>query len=129
MHIAVVDPAPGSALADMARDALHALGHAGSVLPLAPQACLEQPLPQGTMLIFLRVTSMRGVHLARQVARLHPGVPLAFVSNSPEYGMEGYRLGVVDYLLEPLGPADVAGAVRRGLWVKGFHYEAGGDRL
>jgi len=67
--------------------------------------------PEGMDAAIVCVDNMRALEGARKLARLH--VPMAFISGSPDYAMEGIRLDVRHYIIRPVEGADVRTALER----------------
>ncbi len=61
-----------------------------------------------------------GLHTLRWLRRVRPDLPVLMLASSdnPEQRLEAIRLGVQDFLLEPLQPGQLETAIRRSL----FHY-------
>ena len=49
---------------------------------------------------------LSGIEAARQLREKDPHVTLMFVTNMPQYALEGYAVEAVDYLLKPLSYPD-----------------------
>lgn len=62
---------------------------------------------------FVGVDNMMGVEAARHIRELDTGLPLFLVSGANDFGMEGFRLQVLDYLIKPLSLKTVKEAVAR----------------
>lgn len=60
---------------------------------------------------FVIVDNMRALECARKLSRNN--IPLALVSGSPDYAMEGIRLDVRHYIIRPVGRDDVKTALTR----------------
>ena len=52
--------------------------------------------------VFIGINSMRDIDAAWVIRDRDKKCPLVFISRSGDYSLEGYRLEVVNYLLEPL---------------------------
>ena len=59
----------------------------------------------------LSVWTICALEVVRKLARLH--VPMAIISGSPNYAMEGIRLDVRHYIIRPAERADVRAALER----------------
>lgn len=67
--------------------------------------------PTETDAIFAYVRDMRSLEGVRKLSRY--GIPTAIVSHGPDFAMEGIRLGVRHYLIEPLTGAEMKIALDR----------------
>ena len=67
--------------------------------------------PEDMDAAFICVDNMRALEVVRKLARLH--VPMAIISGSPDYAMEGIRLDVRHYIIRPAERADVRAALER----------------
>ncbi len=54
------------------------------------------------LLLDIFMKGMSGVDVAARVRAVDPGIPIAFITTSPDYTMEGYRYRVDRYLLKPI---------------------------
>ena len=63
---------------------------------------------------FLGINGMLDVETARSVSQLDRRCPLFFVSSVGDYGLEGLRLKVADYLIKPVTYQRVSEAISRG---------------
>lgn len=84
-------------------------------LPVSTSHYIQTPLAADVVAAFVLVNTMADVELVRKIAYLNRRVKLVIVSKSPEYGVEGFRIQAVDYLLEPLSSEDVEKALKRCL--------------
>lgn len=68
-------------------------------------------------LIFLDIhmKHMNGMDTAKNIRRLDPFVMLIFITNLPDYAIEGYSVNASGYLLKPLGYNDFKTALLRAL--------------
>lgn len=62
---------------------------------------------------FLAMNRVPDLEIARSAGQLDLTCPLFFVSDVPDYGLEGYRLSVYDYILKPVTHTRVREAVSR----------------
>lgn len=117
MQIAIVEDNSKSRerLVQVVQNGILAMGYTAGITSYASRACIQAPLPADTGVVFIGINSMTAVEAARQIVYLNEGVKLVIVSKSPEYGMEGVRLGARHYLLEPLEFAEVEQALYRCL--------------
>ena len=67
--------------------------------------------PAETDAIFAYVRDMRSLEGVRKLSRY--GIPTVIVSQSPDFAMEGIRLGVRHYLIEPLAEPELITALTR----------------
>lgn len=87
------------------------------------QYSMEEPIynqaPPDISTAFVIVDDANALKSLRTVARWVKDLPLAIVSDSPEFALEGVRLQVRHYLLFPLRTEDVREAMlRMGLEVR-----------
>lgn len=54
------------------------------------------------ILMDIEMTFMNGMRAAKRVRELDPEVVIVFVTNAPQYAIEGYRVRAVDYILKPI---------------------------
>ena len=64
-------------------------------------------------MVFLGMNGMLDVETARSVSQLDRRCPLFFVSAVGDYGLEGLRLKVADYLIKPVTYQRVSEAISR----------------
>lgn len=62
---------------------------------------------------FVAVNGMPAMETARLVRESGGAIPLFLVSVTGEYALEGFRLGVLDYLIQPVSRERIGGAVAR----------------
>lgn len=67
----------------------------------------------GFDMLFAGVDSIGDAADARQMKEYAPDCPLFIVSNTIEFGVEGFRIRALDYLLKPVTPEGVEKAVGR----------------
>ena len=78
--------------------------------------------PAETDAVFAYVRDMRSLEGVRKLSR--HGIPTVIVSQSPDFAMEGIRLGVCHYLIEPLAEPELITALTR----LGLYAEPGAER-
>jgi len=54
------------------------------------------------ILLDIEMAFMNGMETARCVRELDPEVPIIFVTNAPQYAIEGYKVRAMDYILKPI---------------------------
>ena len=54
------------------------------------------------ILMDIEMAFMNGMETARRVRELDPEVPIVFVTNAPQYAIEGYKVRAMDYILKPI---------------------------
>ena len=54
------------------------------------------------ILMDIRMTFMDGMRAAKHVRQLDPDVVIVFISSTPQYAIEGYKVRAVDYMLKPI---------------------------
>ena len=64
-------------------------------------------------MVFIGVDNMLGVETARNIRGLNERCPMFLLSNTGDYGMEGFRLHALDYITKPLSPERVKEALSR----------------
>jgi len=62
---------------------------------------------------FIGVDSIMGMETARNIRELDTQRPMFLVSEVSDYGLEGFRLRVLDYLTKPVSPQRIGQAVER----------------
>lgn len=77
-------------------------------------ACLKQ-LKRGKPfdMVFIGVDNMLGVEVARNIREIDDCCPMFIVSKASDYGVEGYRLYAMDYLIKPVSLQHMGKAVGR----------------
>ncbi|WP_127587497.1 response regulator [Paenibacillus koleovorans] len=71
---------------------------------------LEQVVALQPDVAFLDVEmpGMNGLELASELTSLLPQLEIVFVTAYKEYALEAFRVHAIDYLLKPVGPAEIA---------------------
>ena len=64
-------------------------------------------------MVFVGVDNMLGVETARNIRSLDKHCPMFLVSKVGDYGIEGFRLNALDYLVKPVTAERVKEAVTR----------------
>lgn len=78
------------------------------------------------ILMDIEMTFMNGMCAAKRVRELDPDVVIVFVTNAPQYAIEGYRVRAVDYILKPITWFSFSESLSRALtYVK----ERGGESI
>ena len=54
------------------------------------------------ILMDIEMTFMNGMSAARRIREMDPDVELIFITNMPQYAIQGYKVNALDYLLKPL---------------------------
>ena len=54
------------------------------------------------ILLDIEMHFMDGMRAARAVRQLDPEVPVIFVTNAPQYAIDGYKVRALDYILKPV---------------------------
>lgn len=116
MKIAIIAPPESEwqSLADMLRACAGSGGEVG-VIRYGLDDPLYTPPDSDTSAVFAFVDNMKSLTAARKIALWDTDMPLVFVCKDPGYALEGIRLNVRDYLLQPLRASDVNEAVNRVL--------------
>ncbi len=64
-------------------------------------------------MVFIGIDNMLGVETARNIRDLDNWCPMFLLSNVSDYGMEGFRLHALDYIVKPITSERVSEAIRR----------------
>ena len=67
------------------------------------------------ILMDIQMTFMDGMSAAHRVRRLDPDVVIVFITNAPQYAIEGYRVRAVDYILKPISWFSFSESLARAL--------------
>ncbi len=67
------------------------------------------------ILMDIEMTFMDGMTAARRIREKDPDVVLLFVTNAPQYAIEGYKVRAVDYILKPISWFTFSESLRRAL--------------
>lgn len=85
------------------------------------------------LLDLVSVGASAGLHLATSLRRELTNLPIVVVASAPgtAYALEAMQLGVTDYLLEPVSPAELRAAVERAIeWRRNaLHGDRATERL
>lgn len=54
------------------------------------------------ILMDIQMTFMDGMKAAKRVREMDPDVVIVFITNAPQYAIEGYQVRAVDYILKPI---------------------------
>ena len=54
------------------------------------------------ILLDIEMAFMNGMETARRVREMDEEVPIIFVTNAPQYAIEGYKVRAMDYILKPI---------------------------
>jgi hypothetical protein len=82
----------------------------------SPGACIRrygldapilQPLPQSLDAAFVLADDLAALPTIAKVRARSPALPIALVSHTPDFALEGIRKRVCDYLIWPLSQDDV----------------------
>ena len=77
-----------------------------------PQNVFSQPMPEEARAAFFTLGSMYDLEAARHFGKLRKGIPIIAVSDSEEYGLEGYDFAEY-YLLRPFSEEQLDSALRK----------------
>jgi len=77
-----------------------------------PQDVFSQPMPEEARAAFFTLGSMYDLEAARHFGKLRNGIPIIVVSDSGEYGLEGYDFAEY-YLLRPFSEEQLGSALRK----------------
>ena len=67
------------------------------------------------ILMDIQMTFMDGMTAAHRVRELDPDVVIVFITNAPQYAIEGYRVRAVDYILKPISWFSFSESMARAL--------------
>ena len=67
------------------------------------------------ILMDIEMTFMDGMRAAKRVRALDADVPIVFVTNAPQYAIEGYKVRAVDYVLKPISWFSFSESLSRAL--------------
>lgn len=67
------------------------------------------------ILMDIEMTFMDGMRAAKRVRALDVDVPIVFVTNAPQYAIEGYKVRAVDYVLKPISWFSFSESLSRAL--------------
>ena len=111
MKIVVFSPDAGGEEAGKLAALLRELVDGAEILSCGFNEVFLDCAPEDMDAAFICVDNMRALEVVRKLARLH--VPMAIISGSPDYAMEGIRLDVRHYIIRPAERADVRAALER----------------
>ena len=116
MRIAVYDSAPDDC--NTTAEAVQACFEAGrggaDIIRFTDGENLVLTLMQDDYdMLFLGVNGMLDVETARSAARIGEKRPLFLISRVADYGIEGFRLSALDYLIKPVTKERVCEALTR----------------
>ena len=75
------------------------------------------------ILMDIEMRFMDGMRAARTVRGLDGEVPIIFVTNAPQYAIEGYRVRALDYILKPISWYSFSESLDRALRSRGADRE------
>ena len=67
------------------------------------------------LLMDIQMTFMDGMQTARRVRELDSDVVIVFITNAPQYAIEGYKVNAVDYILKPISWFSFSESMTRAL--------------
>ena len=67
------------------------------------------------LLMDIQMTFMDGMQTARRVRQLDGEVVIVFITNAPQYAIEGYKVNAVDYILKPISWFSFCESMNRAL--------------
>lgn len=111
MKIAICTGAPDGPECIMLAKLMHRCAENAEVLICEFEEIFYGNPPQNTDAAFVCIEDMRSLEGARKLHLL--GIPLVVVSDSPDYAMEGIRLGVRHYIIRPVSEPEIQTALRR----------------
>ena len=67
------------------------------------------------ILMDTQMTFMNGMEAAKRVRAMDPDVVILFITNAPQYAIEGYKVQAVDYILKPFAWFSFSESLARAL--------------
>ena len=67
------------------------------------------------ILMDIQMTFMDGMRAAKRVREMDPDVVIVFITNAPQYAIEGYQVRAVDYILKPISWFSFSESIARAL--------------
>ena len=67
------------------------------------------------ILLDIEMQFMNGMKAAEEIRRMDAHVPLVFITNMPQYAIEGYKVRALDYMLKPISYFSFAETLNRAL--------------
>lgn len=65
------------------------------------------------LLLDILMPQLSGIDIARDIRRTNDQLPIVFLTTSPEFAVESYRVQAFDYLLKPIKQSDFYGTLDR----------------
>ena len=75
------------------------------------------------ILLDIEMCFMDGMQAAKTVRKLDDQVPIIFVTNAPQYAIEGYKVRALDYVLKPVSWFSLCESLDRALLHRRSHEE------
>lgn len=54
------------------------------------------------LLMDIELPLLNGMEASEEIRKIDPEVEIIFITNSPQYAIQGYRVGALDYILKPV---------------------------
>ncbi len=67
------------------------------------------------ILMDIEMTFMNGMSAAQRIREMDPDVQLIFITNMPQYAIQGYKVNALDYILKPISYFSFAESMNRAL--------------
>lgn len=67
------------------------------------------------ILLDIEMAFMNGMSAARRIREVDPDVELIFITNMPQYAIQGYKVNALDYLLKPVSYFSFAETMNKAL--------------
>lgn len=77
--------------------------------------CVSKEVKPDLVFMDIRIPNINGIHTSERILKENPEAKIVIISayGEFEYAREAFRVGVSDYLLKPVRPADIAQSVRK----------------
>lgn len=75
----------------------------------------KYPADYDVLLMDIELPLLSGMNAAEEIRRIDSEVAIIFITNSPQYAIEGYRVQAMDYLLKPLNYYAFSQSIGRAL--------------
>jgi DNA-binding LytR/AlgR family response regulator len=76
---------------------------------------LEGPTDLDMVFLDIQMGEQSGIDVARKIRETNERVVLVFVTNNPQYSLEGYAVEALDYLIKPVTPEILERVLKKAL--------------